>query len=915
MNTQMNKKNIWIWIMAFTISLSLLTGCGSDTKNVKLIPKEPVAAPLTGYELHADEGVIYNPLSREAQKTGMLNLYDHTEKTAGVIENDFMKLEYSFPKTIRPYDIVPLEYTLTRKSEIKSPVTVSATAFEKESQRNGRDLYDLSIPGELKLDFEYLGYVTGTLRENARNYMSPDNTDSPAAQYPNYDTTPLIRSSDVQAGDVVWLRFRFTNTGNSILDPEGIGGFAFYPQLEKKDADGKYIHVGVPNNMYIRELTYVYPGESREFWVNFITDKGGEANKTPQSHGLTEGKYRVVMRAFYRTEEDYQPYVNIWDGRWFYIATMEFTASDRPAVKEPRQFSISMNGKTWNSPSWLHYFEEFMTSYEQYRNGLSEEKVSSVLYIQSAPWTEQIVAKLITSEPAGICTAVIPVIINDDLTLIYNAQNKNYVVENGLKQPVIFTQSMADMRANIQVSPYPAESIVKDMLDMKSCGVNVITTTGMPWLYDCFSSIRNGEVISNTFADAIKYSSDVARLLEIKQEGMGVYPLGRLSVANIAKWISGRDFTLLHGAALEADYSDPNLPIAAGITYLYQMERFGDNYWRDPDNILAFSVEDTRGWMRYDIHTRFPMGDSSIVRFQEWVRKKYTNIEAVNLVWGSAYRSFEDINPEDGQKANPYGHKYEYRNRNLPFHDWNAAVNDLDEFRTQMRIKNYNDLLAEIRKIDPYTKMALRTEGGNAVVAGIDPTVDNDHYRHAYYSQRRNAIIAEDIIYSKLFRSHSDYTTLPYTPSEVHELISATTKQGIESMWLPQFDNMRDVVINSRYGDENYTIYYNTTNKISGAMIHVLCAVYPWWKATYDAGGVPGILWQDLLCDGFVTETQMKEMQYFKAKMDAALNTKKALADRKKIGKPVGPSNNKVVWNYEQDFIQSIIDKVKKSTN
>jgi len=406
----MNKKHVWTGIPACILVLYLQSGCIFGERNVELIPKAPVTAPLSGYELHPDEGVIYNPLSREAQKTGRFNLYDQAEKTTGVIENDFYKLEYNFPKNIRPYDVAPLTYTLTKKGEQSSPVTVSATAFENESLRKGRDLYDLSIPGELTLDFEYLGY--------------------------------------------------------------------------------------------------------------------------------------------------------------------------------------------------------------------------------------------------------------------------------------------------------------------------------------------------------------------------------------------------------------------------------------------------------------------------------------------------------------------EYLNRELPFHDWNAAINDLDAFRTAMRIKNYGDLLAEIQKVDPQTKMALRTEGGNIMVAGIDPTIDNDHYRHVFYSQRRNAIIAEDIINSGVFRSHSDYTTLPYTPSELRELIGVATRQGIQSMLLPQFDNMRDIVINPRYGDDSYTINYNATNKVYGAMVHVLSAVYPWWEATYDAGGVPGILWQDLQCDGFVTETQMKEMLYFKQKMDAALNTKKALTDRQKTGKPVNRPNDKVIRNYEPDFLQSVIDKV-----
>ena len=51
-------------------------------------------------------------------------------------------------------------------------------------------------------------------------------------------------------------------------------------------------------------------------------------------------------------------------------------------------------------------------------------------------------------------------------------------------------------------------------------------------------------------------------------------------------------------------------------------------------------------------------------------------------------------------------------------------------------------------------------------------------------------------------------------------------------------------------------------------MMHVLTAVYPWFKVVYEEGGAPGILWEDLQCDGFVTVTQKAEMRLFKNNLD-----------------------------------------------
>ena len=39
-------------------------------------------------------------------------------------------------------------------------------------------------------------------------------------------------------------------------------------------------HVGKPYNLYIRDLEYLYPGESHEIWVHFQTQRRKE---TPQA--------------------------------------------------------------------------------------------------------------------------------------------------------------------------------------------------------------------------------------------------------------------------------------------------------------------------------------------------------------------------------------------------------------------------------------------------------------------------------------------------------------------------------------------------------------------------------------------------------------------------------------------------------
>jgi hypothetical protein len=110
-------------------------------------------------------------------------------------------------------------------------------------------------------------------------------------------------------------------------------------------------------------------------------------------------------------------------------------------------------------------------------------------------------------------------------------------------------------------------------------------------------------------------------------------------------------------------------------------------------------------------------------------------------------------------------------------------------------------------------------------------------------------------------------------------------EQGITPSYLPQFDNMRDIAINERYGTD-YQVHYNLPQPRKGYMMHCLTAVYPWFQATYEEGGIPGILWEDYQCDGFATETQKREMRFFSQKLGEAISTPQAIAARGKDVKP-----------------------------
>jgi len=311
--------------------------------------------------------------------------------------------------------------------------------------------------------------------------------------------------------------------------------------------------------------------------------------------------------------------------------------------------------------------------------------------------------------------------------------------------------------------------------------------------------------------------------------------------------------------------------------------------------------------MRYEWNIRYSLGALTLAQFRTWIQNKYGTVAAMNNAWGTTYTSFNTVDPEQGQTVynTNFGVWYKYTNHANGFYEWSKALLDLDEFRTELRLTNYSDCLTDVRTTDSDAKIQLRTEANNFIVPGLSPTADNDHYRHIIYSQLREGTIAEKMVTSNSFRSYSDYPTIPLTPSEVTDIVTKSVNSGLIPMLMPQFDNMRDVVINDTYGDD-YTVNYNLSNNKKGALIHTLTAVFPWWKATYEAGGVPGILWQDFQCDGFVTETQMKEMQFFKARMDKTLSAKDVIEKRKAL-KPQ-PEISTGINSFSSTFVDTKIN-------
>ena len=840
------------------------------------------------YKIAPDGGLIYNPISRE--KAAELNKYDNVDCYTGSIKKTVNGIEYTLtykiPKQATAYDALPIWYEVTSSKKANAIVYVDATAFEDAEREDGNLYYDLTLPGTVDVTWEYLGYVGGMDKLTNRAQVTANfDKDKLGKKYPQYETTDLIYSGNVKSTSMIWWKFRYTNTGNTVLDGDGNGTFCFEGLLYRKNGS-TWEQVAKMENLYNRIVDEVYPGESGEMYFTF----DGAFN-------LKAGDYKIVINGLIRNETNNpENYGNkIWGGANYTQSEFEFEISNSSEITTPREVTKSKPVSPTRN-QWLHTYEEFMSSYNSHLKGTSAGTIKDTMYLQCAPWTNQVVLRLIVGNGDTLEAVSIPVKIEtDSIKVNFNPDNENYVVlEDGTRFPAITAQSMADMRGNVQLGPDAAFNVIDNLLTMKEIGINLINTTAAFEFDASFGRNRANNI------DACWFSLDVARALGLKLQGWITYPYESANSLNQANKLFGTNF-------VEAGFGSKELAEACAMNAVWQFQRWGDNYWQGGDSSVLLDVEDTRGWMRVDFNARFRIDGSSKQYFRFFLMDLYGDIDTLNDDWNTDFTSFDEIDPEAGT-SDDHGWA-SYKNPNIVFSEWSRPLEVLDMFRTLERIEDYEMVLKHAKESISTAKISLRTEGANWL-ATVDPATENSHYRHVYYSQRRCAIIPELMAESGVLYAASDYTTLPYTPSEVAELTASSIENGIVPMLLPQFNRMRDIAMNEKYGND-YTYEYNLdpTGATKGAYISTVCSAFEWFRATYENGGVPGILWQDYLCDGYATATQRKEIAFFTQKLIEAMNTPEGKEWAKNFDLDTSVlDGSSGLWTFDQQMVKDLIE-------
>jgi hypothetical protein len=526
-------------------------------------------------------------------------------------------------------------------------------------------------------------------------------------------------------------------------------------------------------------------------------------------------------------------------------------------------------------------FEEFMTSFKVFEKDELDSTQSGTMHIQVAPWTKQIVVKLVGNHPGQIKTVAVPIdVATGHLGIEYNADNPFVVRNKGQKVPAFCAQSMVAMRATTQLGPQPEKHIPQRLEEKLDAGVNLVCTTSGDWAQP---EIYNPEAfVGDVHAETWKYYFDVVvPNADVPTHGWGIFPCKTTHILGVGEVYWGRNFDVpfvelahTYTGAPELDVAHPDFPKLYAGAILFNYERWGHLWYTTAEGDLIIDVEDSWGWHRDDINLRYMLGAHAIHRFHEWLDDKYGDIDALNKAWETDFKQFIDIDPQkdQGNEGKPFGHDMTrigpvYNKPDHVFHDWNRPMIDWDTFRTELRCDIYEDILEHVRKVIPNAYINIRTEGA-IIPVEVDPDSDIAHIRHVHYSQRRQALIAEVLQRRKVFKYHSDYTTIPYTESEWRMLLTKLREQGMRGNYMPQFCTARDMVVNDHWG-RDYQLNYNLDEPKKAIRVHRLQAAYPVWKIMYEEGHLPGVLWEDYLCDGFMTETQKAELRLLRQNLNA----------------------------------------------
>lgn len=704
--------------------------------------------------------------------------------------------------------------------------------------------------------------------------------------YPNVDSAEFVASDVVETGENVWFKIKMTNVGDTVIDPEGGGHMELRSNLLKYDeSTGEWKKTTQYPNHYMHIADTVYPGESQELWCNFPTNSLSK-----------EGKYRLEfvcytnhigsipagIRSLFR-EGAINNQENLNQTSYFEVDVKE--GAETASIKDP----IFVNEEVYDQltrNTWVHTFEEFTYAYDTWLNPIEEETYEGWLYLQIAPWTEHVTLRLINEYDDSIKVVRVPINVDtESIKINFNPNNNNYIVnEAGEREPMILTQNMTDMRTNFNYGPNADEMIAHQLLDWKECGVNVATSTN-GFLYD-----TNGMEWWRA-SDAYKFSSDMMRLLGIQYIGHMTY--------NFVQDEFKTTQTLGEALPVTETWFDPVHELKCIVRGITLYDRWGDMYYRDSAGNMPFYMEDTRRGWKTTIGNQ-SIGSAGKEEFREFLVDVYGSLENVNKAWGTKYASLAEIDPEDDTQFK------------TTFASFTLPDRIFDIFRSLGRVESYSVILNTLKNYVDQPTMFLSQESDTFIVPGINPKTTNPTYRRILRNNlQAHALDPEILIASGTITAHNTYSAVRFSYADNYELTKRSVENGITPMWMRTYAHACTYAVNPQYG-QSAIAEYNSKSNIFDIMIQNNTSVFLTFASTYEAGGVPAVLWNDEATDCVVYANAKKEMIFFKEKLDEALATKEGKAWAAKGGTSTwNPDGIEGKYSYDIKYVQKVLDKAR----
>lgn len=326
---------------------------------------------------------------------------------------------------------------------------------------------------------------------------------------------------------------------------------------------------------------------------------------------------------------------------------------------------------------------------------------------------------------------------------------------------------------------------------------------------------------------------------------------------------------LMEGAPVEyaihrVDALDPDFPKAFAEIVSRTYENAKDVLYRTADGKvpMALSSEQSYGypWWAPNLPTRWGgSSEADVAAFRQWLQEKYGSIAKLNKKWKTSYADFGEIDPRPITTIRPSEYMH-------PWKEWGPAIEDFDIFRSKIHGEFWAKTIEEIKKRHPDILCGQNVFNGYAS--------ESEPIYYGYYNwgvkdyqgkgvnwmARRTGCLPEDLMCYDFFICWNTGS-----PEAAKTHVEFWRERG------------KDVIIYARPypkvvlgGDVGIRSHAALDLDVNGHIIWSHnSAFFPTYKATYEAGGMMGVL-NDSYIGSKMNEIQRIEIEMFNKEVTRA---------------------------------------------